>query len=96
MIVDISQAGGALKIFQSLDDDYDYVGMVGTDDVGTDDVGTDNVGTDDVGTGDVGTGDVGTGDVRTQGGGTLVIVPWDKSWWYYSIGSLRVRYAVKK
>lgn len=30
---------------------------------------------------------VGSGDVDS-----LVMIPWNKSWWYYSIGSLRVGY----
>ncbi len=34
--------------------------------------------------------------VGTEESGKLVIVPWNSSWFYYSVGSLAVRYIVEK
>jgi hypothetical protein len=32
------------------------------------------------------------GTVAAEDSGRLVMVPWNSRWWYYSIGSLEVRY----
>jgi len=36
------------------------------------------------------------GDVSAEDYKKLVIVPWDSGWCYYSIGSLKVRYVLRK
>lgn len=59
VVVNISQEGGAIRIFDTPGDGY-----------------VDGVGTEDV--------------------EKLVIVPWSRSWWYYSIGSLRIGYLVER
>lgn len=41
-------------------------------------------------------GDKFVGGVGREDTGSLVIIPWDKRWWYYSIGSLQVGYIKKK
>ncbi|KAL1979077.1 hypothetical protein VTN96DRAFT_7089 [Rasamsonia emersonii] len=62
VLVDISSAGGAIKIGEASDNALGVgaVGMVGTEDAGD-----------------------------------LVIVPWNVGWWYYSIGSIGIKYIVK-
>lgn len=62
VVVDISSAGGAIKIGEASDNNLGVtaVGMVGTEDADS-----------------------------------LVIVPWESGWWYYTIGVITVRYIVK-
>lgn len=62
--MDISPAGGALKIHVASDNNWGnvYVGMVGMD----------------------------------EGVESLFIVPWEEEWYYRSIGSVTLKYAVKK
>jgi hypothetical protein len=36
------------------------------------------------------------GSVGAEDSGKLVVVPWDSRWWYYSIGSLKVRYIIRQ
>jgi len=58
VVVDISKAGGRIKIYDTPSGSYvDSVAMEDSE--------------------------------------ALVMVPWDSSWWYYSIGSLKVRYIIR-
>jgi len=34
--------------------------------------------------------------VGTEEAGKLVMLPWNSSWWFYTIGSIRVGYVAKK
>ncbi|KAJ5131475.1 uncharacterized protein N7515_007514 [Penicillium bovifimosum] len=62
VVVDISSAGGAIKIGEASNNNLGVtaVGMVGTEDADS-----------------------------------LVIMPWESGWWYYTIGVITVRYIVK-
>jgi hypothetical protein len=35
------------------------------------------------------------GKVGTEDAADLVIMPWSDGWWFYSIGSIRIRYIVR-
>jgi hypothetical protein len=41
-------------------------------------------------------GDKFIGGVGSEDAESLVMIPWNERWWYYSIGSLRVGYIKKK